>query len=137
MKASERQVKDFRPGLYRHWKGPLYRALFLGQDSTNRESGLKWAADWCRSHAGDATLDRTGVERKTLLRAADKFQVMVDLAGSESTQEPTVCYISLDDPHKGQVNFRELWQWDEFVTWELKPPSYPNQFAPRFDWVGP
>lgn len=29
----------FKPGLYRHWKGGLYRALFLAQDSTNRYPG--------------------------------------------------------------------------------------------------
>lgn len=30
------EAQMFRPGVYRHWKGPLYRALFLAQDSTNR-----------------------------------------------------------------------------------------------------
>lgn len=29
-------MPDFKPGIYRHWKGALYRALFLAQDSTNR-----------------------------------------------------------------------------------------------------
>jgi len=28
--------EDFRPGVYMHWKGSKYRALFLAQDSTNR-----------------------------------------------------------------------------------------------------
>ncbi len=39
MKATEQQVKDFKPGLYQHWKGPMYLALGLGQDSTNRDNG--------------------------------------------------------------------------------------------------
>lgn len=29
-------MEPFKPGIYRHWKGPLYRALFLAQESTNR-----------------------------------------------------------------------------------------------------
>lgn len=35
-KSKENLVAAFRPGIYRHWKGNLYRALFLAQDSTNR-----------------------------------------------------------------------------------------------------
>lgn len=27
---------NFRPGIYQHFKGPKYRALFLAEDSTNR-----------------------------------------------------------------------------------------------------
>ncbi len=96
MKTTERMVKDFRPGLYQHWKGHLYRALFLAQDSTNR-----------------------------------------DEHDEESSEEPVVVYVSLSEPHQGNICVRELWQWEQFITWDLKPPSYPNQFAPRFDWVGP
>jgi hypothetical protein len=32
-------TKEFRPGVYRHYKGDLYCALFLVQDSTNRDCG--------------------------------------------------------------------------------------------------
>ena len=35
-----------------------------------RARAFQDAARWCERHAGDATLDRTGVERKTLLRAS-------------------------------------------------------------------
>lgn len=36
-KATEADVKAFKPGIYVHYKGPRYHALFLGEDSTNRE----------------------------------------------------------------------------------------------------
>ena len=28
-----REVEDFRPGIYRHWKGPLYLAIGLAHDA--------------------------------------------------------------------------------------------------------
>jgi hypothetical protein len=37
--ATQAEVDAFKPGVYRHWKGPLYRALFLSQDSNNGPSG--------------------------------------------------------------------------------------------------
>lgn len=32
-------MSDFKPGVYKHYKGGLYRALFLAQDSTNVDLG--------------------------------------------------------------------------------------------------
>ncbi len=132
MRATPEEVAAFRPGVYQHWKGPYYRALFLGQDSTNRElEGLKWAADWCERHAGDATLDQTGVERKTLLRVATKLRMELEI--SASSEEPMVAYVSLNTgPHSGNICFRELWQWNEAVYPNAKPPSFP-----RFHWIKP
>lgn len=37
MKTTLEEVESFKPGVYRHYKGGLYRALFLGEDCTNRE----------------------------------------------------------------------------------------------------
>lgn len=59
-------MNDFKSGVYRHYKGGLYRALFLAQDSTNRR----------------------------------------DAAGS--TEEPMVVYVSLSEPHQGNVCVRAL-----------------------------
>ncbi len=39
-KGRENEVAAFKPGIYRHWKGGLYRALFLAEDSTNREGPI-------------------------------------------------------------------------------------------------
>ncbi len=102
MKATHQEITFFRPGLYQHYKGPFYRALLLGNDSTNRHVGYD-----------------------------DHSPIL------ESSDEPMVCYVALDDPHKGNVRLRELWQWNEIVQWEGKPPSHPGPKAPRFDWVGP
>ena len=31
------QAKSFKPGLYKHWKGGMYRALFVANDSEDLE----------------------------------------------------------------------------------------------------
>ncbi len=134
MKATPEEVSVFRPGMYVHWKGQRYKALGLGQDSTNRVlEGLKWAADWCNRHSGDATLDQTGVERKTLIRVASKLMDEFNIGAPVSSEEPTVAYISLDPgPHQGNLCFRELWQWNERV-----PMLGGGHLVRRFQWVGP
>ncbi len=87
MRATEQQVKDFKSGLYQHWKGPKYRALFLAQNSTNQ-----WNGD---AYGG-------GEESRVY---------------EEATEEPMVVYVSLDGEHAGNVCARELWQWNQGVEW--------------------
>ncbi len=40
MKTTQEEIAEFKPGVYRHWKGGMYRALFLAQDSTNRRDTI-------------------------------------------------------------------------------------------------
>jgi hypothetical protein len=35
--AVKTERPDFQPGIYRHWKGGLYRALFLARDSVSQD----------------------------------------------------------------------------------------------------
>ena len=52
-------MDDFKPGLYRHYKGGLYRALFLATDEATKQPHVVYVAlsdgslwtrslqDWC------------------------------------------------------------------------------------------
>lgn len=99
--STTQEVADFRPGIYQHWKGHLYRALFLAQDSTNRPS------------------------------SPPEWSEVPGVRVTESSDEPMVIYISLNEPHSGNVCARELWQWNELVKWP------ENKEWPRFRWMHP
>lgn len=78
-----------RPGIYQHFKGPLYRVLFCAQNSTNPLVG-------------------------------------------EATEESVVIYVSLDDPHKGNLCARLESQFSERVEWpdgSARPRFEPREFA--------
>jgi len=49
---------------------------------TARALAFAEVAAWCGRHAGDATLDRTGVERKTLLRLEKRLPELAPLPAS-------------------------------------------------------
>ena len=83
MKATREQVEAFRPGVYRHWKGALYRALFLGQDSTNRD-GKESTEEPTVAYV--ALSDGTGHQGNICFRELWQWMepVMISVKGTES-----------------------------------------------------
>lgn len=105
-------IEQFRPGVYRHYKGGRYLALFLTEDSNNRKISCDEA---------HPNLD---------VYHPDEAHV------GESTQEPEVIYIHLDGPRAGQRCNRKLKQWCEQVVSLERVPG-DRQMVPRFTWESP
>lgn len=143
-------MTEFRPGIYQHWKGPLYRALFLAQDSTNKLSlkrrvavkdgvgGVIYSDEVCIAGTCTRPINHEGRHSQFGDPPSPKNVQFHPPDSGASTQEPMVVYVSIEGEDAGNVCVRSLAQWAELVPNRIQLPSLGLlSMVPRFAWVRP